>query len=99
MTIVEIIERLADMKQEAMDYLPMGWDIPEALHPDYSDLVLDMLGVPKEAGTIANPSSGNCRDGAKELWQQMSAHEFLSIMAAWFPDELSAAGVELGSLK
>lgn len=44
----EILSRLARIESDAEAAIPVGWEIPEELHPDLSDLALDLVGIPPE---------------------------------------------------
>jgi hypothetical protein len=48
LSIPQIIERLVEMQIAAEGCIPDGWEMPDELHPDYCELILDMLGVPKD---------------------------------------------------
>lgn len=43
-----IIARLAEIQTESVKATPEGWELPEELTPEFSDLVLDILDMPPD---------------------------------------------------
>ena len=70
LTTIELVTRLATMERAGEDAIPEGWDIPDALHPDYSTLVFDLLGLPADTWDH-DTESGFCRDGFYGYWSEV----------------------------
>lgn len=64
----EILTRLAKVERDAIDAIPYGWTLPDALNIDFSDLMMDMLGVHAE-GYAHEDAREFCRDYGYEQWR------------------------------
>lgn len=63
----ELLQRLAKIEGEAGAEIPDGWELPGKLVPDFSELALDVLGVPQDDYNHET-DTGYCRDWDYEQW-------------------------------
>lgn len=81
--LIRVISRLAEIEAAASAAIPVGWELPEALAVDFSDLALDILGVPQDQ--TLESATGFCRDWFYEKWNNVV---YGDLPVVWFITEV-----------